>query len=98
MDKSSHKILSFPARSKEDRELENFIYEWHEGEQAYLFAKALGKYLFEFMNHLRKQNVSERALRKHIDNCWIIGYLECAYGYDDDFDPRQGLLLRKAIL
>ncbi len=87
MGKSSDTILSFPARSKEDRELENFIYEWREDEQSYQFAKALGKYLFEFMNHLRKQNMSERTLRKHIDNCWAIGYLECAYGYHDDFAP-----------
>jgi hypothetical protein len=89
MDNSSDKILPFPSRSKEDRELENFIYEWHEDSQSYLFAKALGKYLFEFMNHLRKQKMSERALRKHIDNCWSIGYLECGYGYHDDFAPDE---------
>ncbi|MFH1115481.1 MAG: hypothetical protein V1792_16355, partial [Pseudomonadota bacterium] len=53
------------------------------------FAKALGRYLFEFIDHLRKQDFSERTVCKHMDNCWCIGYLECAFGYNDDFVPGE---------
>ena len=26
-------------------------------------------------------------MRKHIDNCWCIGILECQYGYQNSFSP-----------
>ncbi|MFH1116719.1 MAG: hypothetical protein V1792_22615, partial [Pseudomonadota bacterium] len=65
----------------QDKELEEFIGEWHYDEASHQFAKALGRYLFEFIDHLRKQDFSERTVCKHMDNCWCIGYLECAFGY-----------------
>ena len=74
-------------RDNESQELEDYIEEWHYDEPSYQFAKALGRYLFDFINHLRKQELSERTLRKHRDNVWCIGYLECAFGYQDDFAP-----------
>lgn len=74
-------------RDKESQELEDYIAEWHYDEPSHQFARALGEYLFDFIDFLRKQGLSERSLRKHIDNCWCIGYLECAFGYYDDFTP-----------
>jgi hypothetical protein len=73
----------------EDRRLEGYIEDWHSDELSHQFAKALGKYLFEFMDHFRTQRHSEKTLRKHIDNCWCIGYLECAFGYKDYFGPGE---------
>ena len=26
-------------------------------------------------------------MRQHTGNCWCIGYLECGYGYKDEFAP-----------
>ena len=27
-------------------------------------------------------------MRKHINNCWCIGWLVCSYGYHDTFSPK----------
>lgn len=73
---------------EEDRELEDYIEEWHAGDEpSHRFAQEIGAYLFRFMDHLQGLNLSQMTLRKHIDNCWCIGYLECCYGYSDEFDP-----------
>ncbi|MFC1835339.1 hypothetical protein ACFL2Q_11485 [Thermodesulfobacteriota bacterium] len=72
---------------KEDQELEDFIEEWYYGEEMYKFAKPLGRYLLEFIDHLHEQDISEKTKRKHTDNCWYIGYLECNFGYQDEFVP-----------
>ena len=74
---------------KEEQELEDFIEDWYYGEEMYEFAKPLGKYLFQFADHLHEQNMSEKTRRKHLDNCWYIGYLECNFGYRDDFVPGE---------
>jgi hypothetical protein len=74
-------------KQKKDQELEDFIQDWYYGEPSHQFAKALGTYLFQFIDHLYEQGLSEKTMRKHIDNCWCIGYLECNYGYRDHFAP-----------
>ena len=71
----------------EKQELEDCIQDWYYGEQSHTFAKALGTYLFQCIDHVYEQGLSERTMSKHIDNCWCIGYLECSYGYRDEFDP-----------
>jgi hypothetical protein len=43
----------------------------------------------QFVEHLRGLDLAEKTLRKHIENCWCIGYLECGYGYWDEFDPKE---------
>ena len=75
---------------EDSQQLEAYIEDWHCDGPSHLFAKSLGKYLFEFMDYLRKQDLSQRTLRKHIDNCWCIGYLECGFGYRNFFHPGDG--------
>jgi hypothetical protein len=72
---------------EEKKELEDFIEDWYYGEQPHKFARDLGGYLFQFIDHLYEQGLSEKTVRKHIDNCWAIGFLECGYGYKDVFSP-----------
>jgi len=79
--------LPMTADEQETRELEGFIQEWYYGETMHRFAIALGKYLFQFIDYLRAQELSEKTMRKHIDNCWCIGYLESNLGYRDEFVP-----------
>jgi hypothetical protein len=74
---------------RRDQELGDFIGEWYYGDEMYRFAKPLGRYLLEFIDHLSEQNLSEKTRRKHIDNCWYIGYLQCNFGYQDEFNPGE---------
>jgi len=72
---------------EEKQELEDFIQDWHWDEKSHKFAQDLGTYLFQFMDNLYEQGLSDKTVRKHIDNCWCIGILECDYGYRDEFSP-----------
>ena len=74
-------------KDEEDEELEDFIEDWHCDEQSHRFAQDLGRYLFRFIDHLYEQELTDKTVRRHIDNCWAIGYLECGYGYRDVFSP-----------
>ncbi len=71
------------------KELEDYIEDWYYGEEMHRYALALGKYLFQFMDYLRAQGLSERTTRQYIDNCWCIGYLESNFGYRDEFVPGE---------
>ena len=71
----------------EEQELEEFIQDWYWDEQSHEFARQVGTLLFQFMDYLETTGLSERTIRKHIDNCWGIGWLECGYGYHDTFSP-----------
>jgi hypothetical protein len=71
----------------DNQELENFIQDWHWDEKSHELARNLGQYLFQFIDHLSKQGLSEKTVRQHNGNCWCIGILECQYGYRDEFFP-----------
>lgn len=71
----------------ENQELENFIQDWRWDEKSHEFARNLGRYLFQFIDHLSKQGLTKKTVRQHTDNCWCIGILECQYGYKDEFVP-----------
>ena len=71
----------------DNEELENFIQDWHWDKKSHKFAQQTGKLLFQFIDALGKQGLSERTIRKHADNCWSIGILECQYGYNANFSP-----------
>jgi len=73
--------------TNKEQELGDFIEDWYYGEEMHVFAKALGRYLLQFIDHLHEQDMSEKTRRKHIDNCWCIGHLECNFGYHDEFVP-----------
>ncbi len=74
--------------SERKTEIEKYIQDWYWNDQSYKFAYDLGAYLFEFMDYLKESGLSERAIKKHVDNCWSIGILICQYGYHDEFSPK----------
>ena len=73
----------------EKQELEDFIQDWHWDKKSHKYAQDLAKYLFQFIDKLYEQKLSEKTVRKHLDNCWQIGILECGYGYRDKFSPGE---------
>lgn len=68
-------------------ELERFISDWHWDEKSHVYAIDIGNYLFQFLDKIEEEGLSEKTIRNHTDNCWHIGILECNYGYNDKFDP-----------
>ena len=80
---------TLPEEAIDEHELEDFIQDWHWDENSLRFAKALGTYLFQFINSLTAQELSAKTINKHCDNCWCIGWLECGYGYRDIFTPGE---------
>lgn len=72
-----------------EQEIEDFIQDWYDSKKTHAYAKDLCKYLFQFINELEKQGLSEKTIRKHTDNCWHIGILECQYGYRNKFVPGE---------
>ena len=69
------------------QKLEAYIQDWHWDEASHEFARQMGTFLFQFIDHLESSGLSERALRKHASNCWLIGWLESNYGYHNSFVP-----------
>jgi hypothetical protein len=59
--------------------------------KSYLFVIAFGIlflfFIFQFLDHLEASGLSQQTIRKHESNCWLIGSLECDYGYHDSFTP-----------
>jgi hypothetical protein len=85
----SENPLTKAVITREEKRLEDYIEDWYYGEEMNKFAKALGRYLLQFIDHLREQDISQKTRRKHMDNCWYIGYLECNFGYRDEFVPEE---------
>ena len=71
----------------ENQELDDFIQDWHWDEKSHKYAQNFGWYLFQFIDHLSQQRLSEKTVKKHTSNCWFIGILDCQYGYKDEFSP-----------
>jgi len=69
--------------------VEDFIRDWYWDQQSHQFAQDLGNYLFQFIDSLFKKKLSDKTIRKHMNNCWCIGILECGYGYRDRFSPHD---------
>ncbi len=77
-----------PADDPESHEeIEDFIEDWYFDKASHDFAKILCAFLFQFIDSLEQDGLSERTIRKHLDNCWSIGKLECDYGDRDSFSP-----------
>jgi hypothetical protein len=68
-------------------ELERFIRDWYWDEPSHEFAREVGEFLFQFLDHLETTDLSKRTLKKHASNCWLIGKLECDYGCHNTFRP-----------
>jgi hypothetical protein len=68
-----------------DEELEQFIQDWHHDKKSHRIAQRMGRLLFDFIDSLEHAKLSRATVRKHLDNCWAIGFLECQYGYHKKF-------------
>ena len=74
-----HKMTdqSKPMTNEEENELEEYIKDWYYGNESHRFALKLAQYLFQFVEDLYCTKLSSKTKKKHIDNCWVIGKLEC---------------------
>jgi hypothetical protein len=69
------------------QELEDYIQDWHWDDASHEFARQMGAFLFQFLDHLEASGLSRQTMSKHESNCWCIGWLESGYGYHDTFVP-----------
>ena len=74
-----------PDKEQIDQEIDDFVGDWHCDKQSHTYARELGKFLFQFIADLERQGLSDKTVRKHTDNCWHIGILECNYSYRKKF-------------
>lgn len=71
----------------DDVELEEMIADWHWDDASHAFARQVGTLLLEFLSYLEWTGLSEQTLRKHDQNCWLIGKFTLDYGSDRPFKP-----------
>ncbi|MCE7869778.1 hypothetical protein DYH09_05295 [bacterium CPR1] len=71
------------------QELEGFIRDWHHDENSHARAREMGAFLLGALAHLRESGSSERTLRQHRSNLWLIGKFECDYADDGPFGPER---------
>ena len=69
-------------------ELEAFIHDWYWDPASHEFAHQMGQFLFEFLDDTAAEGLSERTIRKHTNNCWLIGKFTCDYGGYETFSPK----------
>ncbi len=71
------------------KEIEALIKGWHYDDESYKYAFEMGKFILGFTHYLDTLNMSVRTRRNHDSNLWLIGNLECNYGYrtDSPFKP-----------
>lgn len=71
----------------DDLKLEDMIADWYWDDASHAFARQVGALLLEFLNYLAWTGLSEQALRKHAQNCWLIGKFTLDYGSNQPFTP-----------
>ncbi|MBE9137056.1 hypothetical protein IQ254_07550 [Nodosilinea sp. LEGE 07088] len=79
------RIMSNDAKAIQ--EIEEFIEDWHWDDRSHKYAQELCRFLFQFLDSLKQQHLTEKTIRKHTSNCSLIGAFECGYGYRDGFSP-----------
>jgi hypothetical protein len=67
--------------------LEAFIGDWHWDEASHEFAREAGLFLLQFIAEVKTAGLAERTLRKHTNNCQLLGCLMCQYGGHKTFSP-----------
>jgi hypothetical protein len=65
-------------------ELEDYISNWHWDAVTYTYAFELGKFLFGFIKYLDTLNSSNRTIKKHTDNTYLIGHFHVNYSSQSD--------------
>ena len=71
----------------DDDSLEDFIHDWYWNKPSHRFARQIGKFLLDFIEHIKNSGVSTETVNKHANNCWHIGKFECDYGSHKKFSP-----------
>ncbi len=74
--------------NEKDR-VEDFIQDWYWDEPSHEFARKLGRFLLEFLDHLHEEGLSRKTINLHSQNCWCIGKFKCDYGYKSKFSYRK---------
>lgn len=72
-----------------DEELEQFIQDWYHDKKSHRIAQQMGRLFLDFIDSLEHAKLSRATVRKHLDNCWAIGFLECQYGYHKKFSIKR---------
>ena len=70
-----------------DEEVEEMIKDWYRDEESHAFAHQVGALLIEFLDYLESTDLSEQALRKHEQYCWLIGKFTCDYSGFKTYTP-----------
>ena len=70
-----------------DEEIERMIEQWFWDEPSHAFARQVGAFLLDFLSDLAMTGVSRQTLRKHEQNCWLIGKFTCDYSGSNAFTP-----------
>ena len=63
------------------------IQDWYRDEASHAFARQVGALLIGFLDYLELTGLSEPSLRKHEQNCWLIGKFTCEYGGFKTYSP-----------
>jgi len=82
---SIHLTATQPEAELED--LEAYIQDWNWDDASHEFARQMGTFLFQFLDHLEADGLSRQTIRKHESNCWCIGLFESSYGNHATFVP-----------
>ena len=69
-------------------ELEAFIRDWYWDPPSHEFARQVGRFLFEFLDDVAAEGLADQTIRKHANNCWLIGKFTCDYGDYETFSPK----------
>ena len=55
-----------------EQDLEDYIVDWHHNKASKEAARELGSFVFRFLSWLEAEGASERTVRSHDSNCWLI--------------------------
>ena len=67
--------------------LEEFIRDWYWDSPSHEFARQAGSFLIDFIAYLATTALSEKTIRMHRRNTWLIGKFTADYGYHTVFSP-----------
>ena len=68
-------------------DLETLIRDWHWDETSYQFAREVGVFLLQFINHFNAAGTSPSEIQQHLANVWLIGALLCWNDHPEPFSP-----------
>jgi hypothetical protein len=73
--------------AKPGSRVEAYIKDWNWNESSHEFALQMGAFLLEFMDSFCTSDLSPATIRKHANNCWLIGAFTCDYRESKMFTP-----------